>query len=125
MLTRFSSPLKKNRGTLILDELYEVLPELTNFDDQQAASCAMVTSALADYWESVRDSVAEGDRKFLSRELRELYDEMIDRNSAMACGVYIISAYIECADLNDEHGNLVYNLAKLYIRRSKSILSGD
>lgn len=125
MLTRFKKTLPASRGTKLLDELYEILPGLTCFDEKQAAYCAMIISSLADYWERVRPSLHQTDRQILAQQLRELYEDSANCNVALASGIYIISLYIECVDLPDEHGKLVYNLAKLYIRRSNSILSGE
>ena len=125
MLAGFKKTLPANRGTQLLDELYEILPELTCFDEKQAACCAIITISLADYWERVRHSLHQADREMFSKQLRELYEDTADYNLAIASGVYIVSVYIECEDLIDEHANLVYNLAKLYIRRSNSILSGE
>jgi hypothetical protein len=117
---------KSHRGTLLLDELAEVLPNLYGFDKESDLDFAAIITLLHRYWVELQQHVCKDEPKYRSEFIRVL-NRMVtlynETNKPVACGVRIIVCHIESSYLNDEEAQLVHSITGIHIDRAASIVN--
>ncbi len=116
---------KSHRGTELLDQLAEVLPNLYNFDKENDFDFAAIITLLNKYWHELKNNIDRDEVKFRVEFIRILNRMVIlyrEINKPITYGVTIIICHIEYSYLNDEEAQLVHNITGIHIDRAASIL---
>ena len=85
------------RGTQLLEEFLDVVPELAKLGPAHEPLAWATINLFAQYWECLLDHVDEHDDKFrfdVVRGLRKLYDLHCQTNVPVACGLLIVALNI-------------------------------
>jgi hypothetical protein len=117
---------KSYRGTELLDELAEVLPNLYSFDKESDLDFAAIITLLHKYWGELKKNIEKDETKLRSEFIRVL-NRMItlyrETNIPVACGVLIIVCHIESSYLKDEEARLVHSITGIHIDRAASLMN--
>lgn len=111
------------RGSELLDEFLDVVPELARLSGPQETQAWATIDLFAGYWECLLDHVDEQDDKFrfdIVRGLRKLHNFHCQTNVPIACGVLIVALNIEASRLWDEDARLVRSLTALHLAKARS-----
>ena len=119
-----SSRLKTSRGTELLDELANILPNLYSFNKDNDLEFASTILLLNRYWDNLKertDSNSELRSEFIRilHKMAILYGEV---NIPVACGARVIACDVESSCLNDEEAQLVHCITGIHIDRATSIV---
>ncbi len=112
-----------SRGSELLDEFLDVVPELARLSGPQETQAWAIIDLFAEYWECLLDHVDEQDDKFrfdVVRGLRKLHNLHCQTNVPVACGVLIVALNIEASRLYDEDERLVRSLTALHLAKARS-----
>ena len=110
------------RGSELLEEFLDVVPELARLDDALQAQASATISLFAQYWDCLLDHVDERDDAFrfdVVRGLRKLCNLHCETNVPVACGVLIVALNIEASRLHDADAKLVSTLTGLHLAKAK------
>lgn len=111
------------RGSELLEEFLDVVPELARLGDVPQGNAWATISLFAQYWDCLADHVDDGDDKFrfdIVRGLRKLYNIHCETNVPVACGLLIVALNIEASCLHDEDARLVRSLTGLHLAKAKA-----
>ncbi len=111
------------RGTQLLEELFDVVPELAKLGPEDEPLAWATINLFAQYWECLLDHVDEHDDKFrfdVVRGLRKLYNLHCETNVPVACGLLIVALNIEANLLHDEDARLVRSLTTLQMAKARA-----
>jgi hypothetical protein len=112
------------RGSQLLEEFLDVVPELANLGGPLETQAWATISLFAQFWECVLDHIDERDDKFrfdVVRGLRKLYNIHCETNVPVACGVLIMALNIEASCLCDEDARLVRSLTALHVAKARAV----
>jgi len=112
-----------SRGSELLEEFLDVVPELAKLDGAVEAQAWATIRLFAQYWECLSDYVDDHDEKFrfdIVRGLRKLYNLHCETDAAVACGALIVALNIEATSLYDEDAKLVRSLTALQVAKAKA-----
>ncbi len=112
------------RGSQLLEEFLDVVPELARLSGPLEAQAWAIISLFAQYWECLLDHIDERDEKFrfdVVRGLRKLHNMHCETNIAVACGVLIVALNIEASCLYDEDAKLVRSLTALHVAKAQAV----
>jgi hypothetical protein len=125
MLLR-SGRSKSHRGTELLDELAQVLPNLYGFDKESDWDCAAIITLLHRYWGEMKYNLEKDEIKLRSDFINVL-NRMVtlyrETNVPLACGVMIVASYVESSYLKDEEARLVHSITGIHIDRAASLMN--
>ena len=110
------------RGTQLLEEFLDVVPELAKLGPEREPQAWGTINLFAQYWECLLDHVDERDDKFrfdVVRGLRKLYNLHCETNVPVACGLLIVALNIEATLLYDEDARLVRSLTALQVAKAR------
>ena len=118
-----SGRLKTCRGTELLDELANILPNLYGFSEENDLDFASTIVLLHRYWDNLKvriDKNSELRSEFIRilHKMAILYGEV---NIPVACGARVIACDVESSYLNDEEAQLVHCITGIHIDRATSI----
>jgi hypothetical protein len=126
-VAKMHEPVRMNagtpRGTQLLEEFLDVVPELAKLSGAAEAQAWAVISLIAQFWEFLLDQMDEHDDRFrldVVRGLRKLHDMHCETNVPIACGVLIMALNIEASSLHDEDAKLVRSLTALHVARARA-----
>ncbi len=111
------------RGTQLLEEFLDVVPELAKLGPAYEPLAWATINLFAQYWECLLDHVDERDDKFrfdVVRGLRKLYNLHCETNVPVACGLLIVALNIEANLLHDEDARLVRSLTTLQMAKARA-----
>ena len=111
------------RGSQLLEEFLDVVPELAKLSGDLEARAWATISLLAQLWDCLLGHTDELDDKFrfdVVRGLRTLYNIHCETNVPVACGVLIVALNIEAASIGDEDAKLVRSLTALHIVKARA-----
>ncbi len=111
------------RGSELLEEFLDVVPELAKLSDRVETQAWATISLFAQYWECLLDHIDEHDDKFrfdVVRGLRKLYNIHCETNVPVACGLLIVALNIEASSLYDEDAKLVRSLTALHLAKART-----
>ncbi len=111
------------RGSQLLEEFLDVVPELAKLEPGQERLSWATINLFAQYWECLLDHVDERDDKFrydVVRGLRKLYNLHCETNVPVACGLLIVALNIEANLLYDEDARLVRSLTALQVAKART-----
>ncbi len=112
-----------SRGSELLEEFLDVVPELANLSGDREARTWAIVNLLAQLWECLLEHADELDdalRFEVVRGLRRLYNIHCETNVPVACGVLIIALNIEASRLADEDARLVRSLTALHVAKARA-----
>ncbi len=110
------------RGTQLLEEFLDVVPELAKLGPEGEPQAWATINLFAQYWDCLLDHVDERDDKFrfdVVRGLRKLYNLHCETNVPVACGLLIVALNIEACLLCDEDARLVRSLTALQVAKAR------
>jgi hypothetical protein len=119
-----SSRLKTCRGTELLDELANILPNLYSFDKDNDLEFASTILLLNRYWDNLRERT-DNNSELRSEFIRILHKMAIlygEVNIPVACGARVIACDVESSCLNDEEAQLVHCITGIHIDLATSIV---
>ncbi|HXZ16313.1 MAG TPA: hypothetical protein VEH77_10145 [Roseiarcus sp.] len=111
------------RGSQLLEEFLDVVPELAKLSGDLEARAWVTISLLAGLWDCLLGHADDLDDKFrfdVVRGLRTLYNIHCETNVPVACGVLIVALNIEAAAIGDEDAKLVRSLTALHIAKARA-----
>ena len=111
------------RGSELLEEFLDVVPELAKLGGGLELQAWATISLIARFWECLLDTIDEHDEAFrfdIVRGLRKLYNIHCETNVPVACGVLIMALNIEAAGLHDEDARLVRSLTALHVAKARA-----
>jgi hypothetical protein len=111
------------RGSQLLEEFLDVVPELANLSGPLETQAWATISLFAQFWGCVLDHIDEHDDKFrfdVVRGLRKLYNIHCETNVPVACGVLIMALNIEASCLSDQDARLVRSLTALHVAKARA-----
>ena len=104
---------EKSRGTTLLQEFENSLPDFKNLDEEQHLKFVKALSQLCRYFD-ISEARLRRDHFFKLRStiarLSELYDEYHDKDAILASAILILKLQIESHYLEGQDANLVHNL---------------
>jgi hypothetical protein len=119
-----SSRLKACRGTELLDELANILPNLYGFNKENDLDFASTIVLLQRYWNNLKERIDNNSE--LRIEFIQILHKMAvlygDVNVPMACGARVVACEVESSYLNDEEARLVHCITTIHIDRATSII---
>jgi hypothetical protein len=110
------------RGSQLLEEFLDVVPELAKLGGGLEGQAWATISLIAQFWECLLEHIDEHDDKFrfdIVRGLRKLYSIHCETNVPLACGVLIMALNIEASSLHDEDARLVRSLTHLHVAKAR------
>jgi len=110
-------------GTALFEEFESLLPYFNNLSEEVRSIFIKSIALLVEHLEISGDGLAEKTISELQPtllRLRERYDQYRRQNIIIACAIFIVMAHIQSHYLTDPDANLVHNLTKLYIDRSRA-----
>jgi hypothetical protein len=111
------------RGTQLLEEFLDVVPELAKLGHDEEPRAWGTINLFSQYWECLLDHVDDRDDKFrfdVVRGLRKLYNLHCETNVPVACGLLIVALNIEANLLYDEDARLVRSLTALQLAKART-----
>ena len=111
------------RGTQLLEEFLDVVPELAKLGPEREPQAWATINLFAQYWDCLLDYVDERDDKFrfdVVRGLRKLYNLHCETNVPVACGLLIVALNIEATLLYDADARLVRSLTALQVAKART-----
>jgi len=119
-----SSRLKACRGTELLDELTNILPNLYRFNKENDLDFTSTIVLLHRYWDNLKERI---DNNWELRiEFIQILHKMAvlygDVNMPVACGARVVACKVESSYLNDEEARLVHCITGIHIDRATSII---
>jgi hypothetical protein len=111
------------RGSELLEEFLDVVPELAKLSERVEAQAWATISLFAQYWDCLLDHIDERDDKFrfdVVRGLRKLYNIHCETNVPVACSLLIVALNIEASCLYDEDARLVRSLTALHLAKART-----
>jgi hypothetical protein len=115
------------RGTQLLEEFLDIVPEIGRLSEDMASQAAATIALLSQYWECLSEHIDEHDDKFrfdLVRGLRKLHNLHCEKNVPVACGALIVALNIEAWCYYDEDAKLVRSLTALQLAKARASGSG-
>jgi hypothetical protein len=119
-----SSGLKTCRGTELLDELANILPNLYSFNRDNDLEFASTLLLLDRYCDNIKEPT-DNNSELRSEFIRILHKMAIvngEVNVPVACGARVIACDVESSCLNDEEAQLVHCITGIHIDRATSIV---
>jgi hypothetical protein len=119
-----SSRSKACRGTELLDELANILPNLYSFNKEDDLDFASTIVLLHRYWDDLKEPI-DYNLELRSEFIRILHKMSIvygNLNVAVACGARVVACEVESSFLSDEEARLVYCITGIHIDRATSII---
>jgi hypothetical protein len=119
-----SSRLKTCRGTELLDELSNILPNLYSFDKDNDLEFASTILLLNRYWDNLKERT-DNNPELRSEFIRILHKMAIlygEVNIPVACGARVIACDVESSCLNDEEAQLVHCITGIHTDLATSIV---
>jgi hypothetical protein len=108
---------EKSRGTNLLQEFEDSLPDFKSLDKEQHLKFVKAIRLLCGYFD-ISEAQLRRDHFFKVKStiarLSELYDEYHDKGPILASAILVIKLHIESHYLNVEDDNLVHNLTGLH-----------
>jgi hypothetical protein len=119
-----SGRLKACRGTELLDELANILPNLYGFNEENDLDFASTIVLLRRYWDNIKERIDKNSElrsEFIQilRKMAMLYGGV---NMPVACGARVVACEVESSYLNDEEARLVHCITGIHIDRAASII---
>ena len=111
------------RGTQLLEEFLDIVPELAKLGPEREPQAWGTINLFAQYWDCLLDHIDERDDKFrfdVVRGLRKLYNLHCETNVPVACGLLIVALNIEASLLYDEDACLVRSLTALQMAKART-----
>ena len=111
------------RGSELLEEFLDVVPELAKLCGPSEAQAWAAVSLIAQFWECLLDHLDDRDDKFrfdVVRGRKKLYNLHCDTSVPVACGVLIVALNIEASSLCDEDARLVRSLTALHLAKARA-----
>ena len=109
---------EKSRGSNLLQEFENSLPDFQNLDERQHLEFVKAIRLLCRYF-GISETRLRKDHfsKFRSTiaDLNELYEEYFAKDAVLASAILIVKLHIESHYLDGEDANLVRNLTGLHI----------
>ena len=116
--------LKACRGTELLDELANILPNLYDFNKGNDLDFASTIVLLHRYWNNLKERIDNNSE--LRIEFIQILHKMAvlygDVNVPVACGARVVACEVESCYLNDEEARLVHCITGIHIDRATSII---
>jgi hypothetical protein len=116
---------KQRRGTELLDELSEVLPALSKFNEEEYLVFAAAVAVINRYWVELKHRVDKdeiGRRSEFIRILNRMFVLYCHASKPAACGVLVILCHIESCYLPDDDAQLVRDITNVHIDRATSLI---
>jgi hypothetical protein len=108
---------EKSRGTNLLREFDNSLPDFKNLDEEQHMKFVKAIRLLCGYFD-ISEARLRRDHFFKLRStiarLSELYDEYHANDAILASAILIVKLHIESHYLDGQDANLVHNLTGLH-----------
>ena len=108
---------EKSRGTNLLQEFEDSLPDFKSLDEEQHLKFVKTIRLLCGYFD-ISEARLRRDHFFKLKptiaRLRELYEEYRSKDSVLASAIFIVKLHIESHYLDSQDANLVHNLTGLH-----------
>jgi hypothetical protein len=108
---------EKSRGSNLLQDFDNSLPDFKNLDEEQHLKFVKAIRTLCAYF-NISEARLQRDRSVELRptliRLTQLYDEYHDKDAILASAIEIVRLHIESRYLDGQDANLVYNLTGLH-----------
>jgi hypothetical protein len=108
---------EKSRGTNLLQEFEDSLPDFESLDEEQHLKFVKTIRLLCGYFE-ISETRLRRDHFFKLKStiarLTELYEEYHDKDAILASAILIVKLHIESNYLDGQDANLVHNLTGLH-----------
>jgi hypothetical protein len=109
---------ERSRGSNLLQEFENSLPDFKNLDEEQHLRFVKAIRLLCGYFE-ISEVRLRSDHFFKLRStiarLSELYEEYHAKDAILASAILFVKLHIESNYLDDQDANLVHNLTGLHI----------
>ena len=108
---------EKSRGTNLLQEFEDSLPDFKSLDEEQHLKFVKTIRLLCGYFD-ISEARLRREHFFKLKStiarLSELYEEYRDKDSVLASAIFIVKLHIESYYLDSQDANLVHNLTGLH-----------
>jgi hypothetical protein len=109
---------EKSRGSILLQEFDNSLPDFENLDEEQHLRFVKAIRLLCGYLD-ISGARLRRDHFFKLRStitrLNELYDEYHSKDEILASAILFVKLHIESHYLDSQDANLVHNLTGLHV----------
>jgi hypothetical protein len=109
---------EKSRGTTLLQEFENSLPDFKSLDEEQHLRFVKAIRLMCEYFD-ISEVRLRSDHFFKLRStitrLDELYKEYSGKDAILASAILNVKLYVESHYLEDQDANLVHNLTGLHI----------
>jgi hypothetical protein len=122
-----SSRSKTCRGTELLDELANILPNLYSFNKENDLDFASTIVLLHRYWDNLKERI-DNNSELRSEFILILHKMAIfyrDVNMPVAYGARVVACEVESSYLSDEEARLVHCITGIHIDRATSIIQAQ
>jgi hypothetical protein len=107
----------KSRGTNLLQEFEDSLPDFKSLDEEHHLKFVKTIRLLCGYFD-ISEARLRRDHFFKLKStiarLSELYEEYRGKDSVLASAIFIVKLHIESHYLDSQEANLVHNLTSLH-----------
>ena len=114
---------EKSRGTNLLQEFEDSIPDLKSLDKEQHLKFVKTIRLLCGYFD-ISEARLRREHFFKLKStvarLSELYEEYRDKDAIFASAILIVKLHIESHYLDGRDANLVHNLTGLHTYRLRS-----
>jgi hypothetical protein len=119
---------EKSRGTNLLQEFEDSIPDFKSLDEEQHLKFVKTIRLLCGYFD-ISEARLRREHFFKLKStvarLSELYEEYRDKDAIFASAILIVKLHIESSYLDGQDANLVHNLTGLHTYyRSPRVSSG-
>ena len=119
---------EKTRGTNLLQEFEDSIPDFKSLDEEQHLKFVKTIRLLCGYFD-ISEARLRREHFFKLKStvarLSELYEEYRDKDAIFASAILIVKLHIESSYLDGQDANLVHNLTGLHTYyRSPRVSSG-
>jgi hypothetical protein len=108
---------EKSRGTNLLQEFEDSLPDFKSLDEEQHLKFVKTIRLLCGYFDILEARLRREHffkLKSTIARLSELYEEYRNKDSVLASAIFIVKLHIESHYLDNPDANLVHNLTGLH-----------